>query len=629
MEPEGIIIDRFKEQYPDKFLPEGEVFKTIHRGDRLFVGTGCGEPQYLMSALATFVDKNPKAFFDAEVLQVWTLGVAPYAERKYLRNFRHNSFFVGDNTRQAVNEGLADYTPIFLSQVPALFRTGLVSIDVALVQASPPDKNGFMSLGVSVDITKAATEHASRVIVQVNSGMPRVHGDSFIHIEEVDFIVTHDEPILEYRTEVGGELAHDIGKYVARIVEDGDTIQVGYGSIPNAILASLGEKQHLGVHTELLSDGIADLMKKGVIDNTLKTVDRGKTVASFCMGTSETYRFIGDNPIVAFRPIDYTNSPLVIAGNERMVAINGALEIDLTGQATAESIGHTFYSGVGGQADFMRGAVLSPGGKTVLVLQSTAGDGRTSRITPFLTEGAGVTLTRGDIHYVVTEYGIAYLHGKNIRQRAMELISIAHPKFREWLIEEAKKQNFIYADQVFISGEEGEYPEELERYRTTGAGLDLLLRPVKMSDEELLKEFFYSLSDQSNYRRFIMLRRRLPHEVLQKLTAIDYTKQMVILATVQEGDRELVVGVGQYVIQEEEHTAELALAVRDDYQKKGIGSLLLAYMSEIARRQGLLGFTAEVLGDNAPVLKLVEKSGLDFRKEMCDGVCYLKTSFKE
>lgn len=629
MEPAEDTMDYFKDKYPEKFVPEEQVFQTIHRGDRLFVATGCGEPQYLMNALAAFVDEHPKAFFDAEVLQVWTLGVAPYTERKYLANFRHNSFFVGDNTRQAVNEGLADYTPIFLAQVPGLFESGLVGIDVALVQVCPPDRNGFMSLGVSVDITKAAVQNASKVIAQVNSNMPRVLGDSFIHIEDIDFVVPHDEPVLEFHTEIPDELARRIGSYVARIVQDGDTIQVGYGSIPNAILASLGEKEHLGVHTELMSDGIVDLMRQGVIDNTRKTLERGKTVASFCMGTKDTYDFISDNPSVEFKPIDFTNSPLVIAENAHMVAINSALAIDLTGQATAESIGRTFYSGVGGQADFMRGAVLSPGGKTILVLQSTAEEGKTSRITPYLQEGVGVTLTRGDIHYVVTEYGIAYLHGKNVRQRAMELISIAHPDFREWLVEEAKKLNYIYADQAFIPGQEGEYPEELERYRTTSAGLEVLLRPVKMSDEELLKEFFYSLSDQSNYRRFIMLRRRLPHEVLQKFTAIDYTKQMVILATIEEGEKELVVGVGQYVVQEDTHTAEIALAVRDDYQRKGLGALLLSYISEVAKRQGLLGFTADVLGDNTPVLKLVEKAGFDFRKEVSDGVCYLKADFKE
>jgi len=623
------LLDSFRERFPSKFSGEDEIFKCIHRGDRLFVSTGCGEPQYLMSALARYVDDNPKAFFDAEVLQVWTMGVAPYAEPRFLRNFRYNSFFVGDSTRKAVNEGLADYTPIFLSQVPDLFSRGMVPIDVALIQASPPDRNGFMSLGVSVDITKAAVECAGKVICQVNSSMPRVHGDSFINIEGVDFIMPHDEPLLEYAQMVPDEISERIGGYVARIVEDGDTIQVGYGSLPNAIISNLKDKKHLGVHTELLSDGLADLMRREVIDNSRKTIDRGKTVASFCMGTESTYQFISDNPSIEFRPIDYTNSPLIIAQNENMVAINGALTIDLTGQSSAESIGHLFYSGIGGQADFMRGAVLSPGGRTILVLPSVTGDEKTSRIVPFIEEGAGVTLTRGDVQYVVTEYGIAYLHGQNIRQRAMELIAIAHPKFRETLVEEARARNLIYSDQVFVPGKEGEYPEELERYRTTKSGLEILMRPVRMSDEPLLKDFFYSLSDKSNYRRFITLRRYLPHEVLQKMIAIDFTREMVILAVVPDGEMEKVVGVAQYVVVGEAHTAEIALAVRDEYQRQGIGNELLAYISQIAKRQGLLGFTADVLGENKPVIKLLEQSGLGLQKSMSEGVSYLKATFKE
>jgi len=622
-------LEPFKKKYPEKFPPESKVFEIIHRGDRLFVGTGCGEPQHLVALLAEYVDSNPKAFFDAEVLHVWTLGVAPYADRKFSRNFRHNSFFIGENTREAVNEGLADYTPIFLSQVPKLFSSGMIPIDVALIQASPPDRNGYMSLGVSVDITKAAVECASRVICQVNPMMPRVYGDSFINVEDADLIVPFEEPLLEYTPTSPGEAVDRIGKYVARILEDGDTIEVGYGSIPNAILANLSDKKHLGVHTELLSDGIVDLMKKGVIDNSNKSFDRGKSVASFCMGTKSTYDFIADNPSVEFRPIDYTNNPILIGRNANMVAINAALSVDLTGQATAESIGRQFYSGIGGQADFMRGAVLSPGGRTVLVLPSTTMNLENSRIVPFLAEGTGVTLTRGDIHYVVTEYGIAYLHGKNVRQRAMELISIAHPKFRPWLIEEARKENLIYKDQVFVEGAEGEYPEELEKYRTTRTGLEIFLRPVKMNDEELVKDFFYSLSDKSNYRRFIMLRRYLPHQVIQKFVAIDYTKQMVLLATIQDGGKELVVGVGQFVVMEESHTAEIALAVRDEYQKQGIGAELLNYMIHIARRQGLLGFTADVLGENEPVMKLIARSGLDFHKEISDGVGYVKATFRD
>jgi len=620
-------LEEMKKAYPEKFLPDRKVFESVHRGDHIFIGTACGEPQYLVQALADYADSYPKAFFDAEVLHVWTLGVAPYTEEKFKRNFRHNSFFIGDNTRAAVNEGLADYTPIFLSQVPDLFYRRFIPIDVALIQTSPPDSNGFMSLGVSVDITKAAVEMASVVICQVNPRMPRVHGDTFIHIRDVQFVVPHDEPLLEYSPTVPDELVRQIGKYVARIVEDGDTIQVGYGSIPDAIIAELEGKEHLGVHTELLSDGIVGLMQKGVIDNSLKSIDRGKTVASFCMGTAATYDYINDNPGVDFRPIDYTNNPLNIAANANMTAINSALEVDLTGQSTAESIGTTFYSGVGGQADFMRGAVLSPGGKTILALPSTAGDGGVSRILPYIKAGAGITLTRGDIHYVVTENGIAYLHGKNIRERAMELIAIAHPDFRPWLIEEAKKLNLIYADQAFIPGVKGEYPEDLETYRTTKAGVEIQLRPVKISDEPLIKDLFYSLSDNSMYTRFISFRQDMPHERLQDFVIIDYTKEVVILAFVTEGEKEELAGLGQYTIDEARHVADIAFVVTDRYQNQGIGTELLSYLIQLARRQGLLGFTAEVLVENEPMLHLFEKL-LDVEKTVDSGVYYLKMGFK-
>ena len=500
---------------------------------------------------------------------------------------------------------------------------------MALVQVSPPDRNGYMSLGVSVDITKQAVESAKLVICQVNSYMPRVHGDTFIHVDQVNFLIPHDEPLLEYRQDVSDELVDRIGKYVARLIEDGDTIQVGYGSIPNAILANLRDKKDLGVHTELVGDGIVELMRSGVINNSRKSIHRGKTVATFCMGTMDTYDYLDDNPSFEFKTIDYTNNPLVIAQNRNMVAINSALEIDLTGQASAESLGRVFYSGIGGQADFMRGAVLAPGGRTILALPSTAGNGEYSRIQPLIREGAGVTLNRGDVHYVVTEYGIAYLHGKNVRERAMELIAIAHPKFRPWLIEEAKKTNLIYQDQAFIPGKAGEYPAELEQYRRTKTGLEVLLRPVKISDEPLLKDFFYSLSDKSLYRRFVSARQDMPHERLQEFVVIDYTKEMVILAVIPGDGKEELVGVGQYSINEGTHTAEVAFVVRDDQQNKGIGTVLLDYLTQLAKRQGLRGFTAEVLAENKAMLHVFEKAGFDMRRSLSSGLYELDMSFRE
>jgi acyl-CoA hydrolase/GNAT superfamily N-acetyltransferase len=617
-----------REKYPGKFAPLERIFSQIHRGDRIFIGTACSEPQYLVRALIDYVTAHPKAIFDAEVYHVWTLGVAPYTDVKFKQNFRHNSFFVGDNTRDAVNQGLADYSPVFLSQVPGLFRDKLVQVDVALIQVSPPDSHGFVSLGISVDITKAAVQAAEVVVAQMNAHMPRVHGDTFLHLETLDFIVPHDEPLLEYRATVPGEIARRVGSYVATIVRDGDTIQVGYGSLPNAILENLKDRKHLGIHTELLSNGLVRLMQAGAVDNSRKSLNRGKTVAAFCMGRPETYSYIHDNPSIDFRPISYTNNPLTIARMENMTAINSALEIDLTGQSTAESLGRTFYSGVGGQADFMRGAVLAPGGTTILALQSTARNDEVSRIVPLLAEGAGVTLSRGDVRYVVTEYGIAYLHGKNIRERAMTLIGIAHPKFRPWLIQEAKRLGLIYQDQAFIPGKRGEYPEHLEAFRTTRRGLSMLLRPVKISDEPGLKEFFYSLSDRSTQRRFISERKDMPHERLQDFVVIDYTREIIILAVLVEELKETIVGVGQYGVNANTHTAEVALVVRDTFQKQGVGTELLKYLTVLARRQGLLGFTAEVLVENQPMLRLFEKMGFDIQRRTEEGVVELRMQFR-
>jgi acyl-CoA hydrolase/GNAT superfamily N-acetyltransferase len=627
----SIFLNQAKLEYPEKFASEELIFSHIHRGDRIFIASACGEPQYLVSALIKYIESYPKAFFDTEVIHIWTLGVAPYTEERFKYNFRLNSFFIGNSTRDAVNQGLADYSPVFLSEVPSLFARKVVPVDIALIQTSPPDEHGYMSLGVSIDIVKAALEHASLVIAQVNSNMPRTHGDGFVHISKVHYIVPHDEPILEYSfpEDTNLDVTQEIGNYVSRLINDGDTIQVGYGSIPDAIVINLASKKHLGVHTELISDGIVELMKMGVIDNSMKSTDKGKTVASFCMGKKETYEYIDDNPTIEFKTIDYTNDSLIIAQHESFVAINSALEIDLTGQSTAESLGKTFYSGMGGQANFMRGAVLTKKGRAILALPSTANNGTVSRIVPFLTEGAGVTLTRGDVHYVVTEYGIAYLHGKNIRERAMEMIAIAHPKFRSELIQAAKRLNLIYKDQAFIPGKAGEYPKEMETYRTTKTGLEICLRPVKMTDEPLLKDLFYALSDNSMYRRFISRRKDMPHERLQEFVIIDYSREVGIVATVKRAEKEIIVGLGQYNLNNNTHTAEVAFVVRDDFQNQGIGNELLSYLTLLAKKQGLLGFTAEVLVENRPMYHLFEKMGFFMDQRTEDQVYELKMAFSE
>jgi acyl-CoA hydrolase/GNAT superfamily N-acetyltransferase len=605
------ILDDMRKLHPEKFAKEDKVFSNIHRGNRIFLGTGCGEPRYLIKSFMEYTKNNPKAIFDAEVLDVWTIDIAPYVEEKYKHNFRLNSFFIGKNTRDVINEGEADYTPVFLSEIPGLFDRKVVTIDVAMVQTSLPDEHGFLSLGVSVDIVKAAVENANLIIAQVNANMPRVHGDGFVHIKDIDFIIPYDEPLPEYLPGIDSKTALKIGKYVASLVQDGDTIQVGYGNIPNAVLANLCGKKHLGVHTELLTNGIIELISKGVIDNSRKSINKGKTVAAFCMGSKETYDYINDNPAIEFRRIDYTNNPLIIAQHENMTAINTALEIDLTGQATAESLGKVFYSGTGGHTNFMRGTVLAKRGKTILAMKSTAKSGEISRIVPFLSEGAGISLHRGDVHYVVTEHGIAYLHGKSIRERAMGLIAIAHPKFRPWLIEEAKKQKLIYQDQLFIPGKKGSYREELEIYKRTKNGLEIFLRPVKITDESLLKDFMYSLSDRSMYLRFFSTRKDMPHERLQKYMTIDNSKGLLILALIRREGIEKVIGLGEYHLIKNDYSAEFAFVIREDYQNKGIGTILITYLVHIARKYGLLSFTCTVHMDNRPAVFLLKKMGFE------------------
>jgi len=615
----------------DGFINIKDVDFIIHHDEPLLEYT-VEDPGAIIKAIGKYVariieDGSTLAFFGIELIHVWTLGTAPYLDDKFRDNFRIDSFFISEGTRSAINRGAADYTPISLSAVPSLFRREIIPIDVALIQTSPPDKHGYMSLGISVDIVKVATQKASLIVAQINTHMPRTQGDGFINIKDIDFIIHHDEPLLEYTVEGPGDIIKAIGKYVARIIEDGSTLQVGYGIIPNAVVSYLGEKKHLGVHTELLSDGIIDLMQKGVVDNTKKSIDTGKTVASYCMGKRESYEFLDENPTVLFRTIDYVNNPLTIAKNKLMTAINSAIEIDLTGQATAESLAGTFYFGIGGQADFMRGAVLAPGGKSILALPSTAVNDTISRIVPTLREGTGVTFTRGDVHYVVTEYGIAYLHGKNIRERAMDLIAIAHPKFRPWLIEEARRLSLIYKDQAFIPGVNGVYPVALETFRTTRSDLNILLRPVKIGDEPLMKDFFYALSSESMYRRFMSVRMDMPHERLQEFGVVDYANSMMILAIVEGDGKETIAAIGQYEINDKVHTAEVALVVKDIYQKMGVGHDVLIYLTRLARRRGLLGFTAEVLIENKPMLDLFKDMGFDTKERSEEGVYEMSMTF--
>jgi len=597
--------------YDEKKMSLKEALSFIKTGDHIFVGSACGEPQYLVKGLVEMANH----LADNEILHVHTLGVAPYAKPIYSNRFRLNAFFVGINAREAVVEGRADYTPVFLSDLPRLILNNIVPIDVALIQVTPPDEHGFCSLGVSVEITKTAAKKAKLVIAQVNKYMPRVFGDSFIHVNDIDIVVEYDEPILECPPPEKDIVSERIARYVSQLVEDESTLQIGIGTIPDAVLDALRDKKDLGIHTELLTEGVVDLVEDGVITCEKKTINKGKIVASFAMGTRKLYDFIDNNPMVEFYESDYVNNPFIISQHDKMVAINQALEIDLTGQVCSDSLGYIFYSGLGGQADFMRGARLSKGGKAITVIPSTAQEGSISRIKPALSEGAGVTLTRGDVDYIVTEYGIACLRGKTIRERALALMNIAHPKFRNELLEWAKSHNYV--PKEILPFPTVEYPEELEKFITLKDGSKILLRPIKPSDATMKQHFFYSLSKETIYKRYFGQLKAMPIKRIWPYVMIDYENEMVIVASIMEDGLETIVGIGSYVKIPGTETAEIALVVRDDWQNKGLGTALLNYLIEIGRNKGVKNFTAWVFTENTKMIHLFKKLPykIEFRTE--------------
>jgi acetyl-CoA hydrolase len=416
-----------------------QALRYVKSGHRVYLGGGCGEPVELALALAG----RKHELRDVEIVHVLTAAHAAYTEPGTEAAFRVNSLFIGPNVRNAVQSGHADFTPVLLNEIPRLFREGYLPLDVALVSVSPPDEHGYCCFGVEVGATKPAAESARIVLAEINPYMPRVWGNSFIHLSQITACVPVSYPLPELRQSEPGPLHRQIGNNVAELIRDGDTLQMGIGEIPDAVLTFLGDKRDLGVHSEMFSDGVVDLVEKGVITGLRKTFLPGKIVAAFMLGTERLYKFAHDNPIIELRTVDFTNDPFNISRNDNMVAINSALQIDLTGQVCADSIGCKFYSGVGGQADFMRGAARSRGGRPVIAISSTALSGRVSRIVPVLEPGAGVTTSRNDVHYVVTEYGTVNLYGLSVKKRAEALISIAHPDFRRDLQDAARARNLI------------------------------------------------------------------------------------------------------------------------------------------------------------------------------------------
>jgi acyl-CoA hydrolase/RimJ/RimL family protein N-acetyltransferase len=574
----------------------------IKNGYRIFLGTGAACPHALIGRFLEFA----KHFSDLEFAYLLTLGQTPWIDPAYEQNLRVNTFFLDQGSRDAVRLGKADYTPCFLSEIPALFNENILPVDIAFIQVSPPDAQGYCSLGVSVDIVMAAAKSAKYILAQINEQMPRTFGQCYLHQDEIAAFIRVSEPLPEVVPTPLDDVALQIGKYVSLLIEDGCTLQVGIGKIPDALLHQLTDHNDLGVHTEMFSDGLLQLYNHGNITNRLKGLHEGKTITSFCFGSQALYEFVDNNPHVEFHGTEYVNNPAVIARNHKMISITSATQVDLTGQIVSDSVGGKFYSGIGGQVDFIRGAGMSCGGRPIIALPSTAANGTISRIVSEVTPGAGVVATRGDVHYVVTEYGIATLRGRSIRERVMELIQIAHPDFREQLLKDMLKSNKVPAYQRSTPATVKELGGT-EVIRLDMQGEDFFLRPLHPSDQLRLQSFFYSHDKVTLFQRYRNEPKKLGTEQAYRLVNTDLTRDMALCIVERQGPREIIVAVGRYYTLKDGNGAEAAFVVHESKRGRGFASLLLEKLIDIARQRGLRCLTANVRKDNPSMRRVFEK----------------------
>ena len=597
----------------DRLVSASEAVAGVRSGDHVFVGTACATPRELVAAL----EDLDAPVSDLQLVHFLTDGVVPVYKGGPSTRFRHRVFFVGSDTRAFVEKGKVDYVPVSIAQVPRLIADGRIPIDVALIQVSPPDEEGNCSLGVSVDVIPAAIGAAKTVIGEINPAMPRTQGDTGIAFDEIDYAIEVDSPVIEYLHEPADEVGKQVARYVARIIDDGSTLQIGLGRIPNEMLKYLTNRRDLGVHSDVITEPLVDLIDQGVVTGKRKTLCPEQVVTSYCMGSRRLYDLVDANPLFNFRRIEETCDPEQIARNHKMVSVTQAFAVDLGGQVCADQFEGTLYSGVSSQPEFMRGAAASVGGKPIICLSSTTDDGTQSRIRPLLREGEGVTIARSDVHYVVTEYGIAYLFGKSVRERALALIEIAHPSFREELLEEARRLAYVPKKQILKSRKA--YPEEEEREVVLKDDRKVLLRPTRTSDVDGMQELFYSLTEQDIYTRFFTNLKSFSASQAQHLCSVSYEEEMAFLAVVGEWEEEHVVGSGCYYADPSTNLADVAYMIHPEWQGLGLGGHLQQRLIEYAKSKGLRGFTADVLSENEKMLAVFEKGGFKVSSKVVEG----------
>lgn len=592
----------WQERYASKIKTASAAVKSIQPGAKVYVGSACATPLALTSALESLLPWPA----DVEFIHFLTTGmIKPDEAGKVATRYRHRCFFVGMDMVQLVNDGRAEYVPISLAQATNLIKNNRIPIDVALVQVSPPDEAGFVSLGVSVDINSTVLKHARTIIAEVNPSMPRTMGDTFFPVERIAILVPVDTPVIEYVHAPIDEVAEQIAKYVAEIIEDGATLQVGLGRIPNEAVKYLKSRKGLGIHSDVITDAVLDLVEEKVVTGASKSDRQHRIVTSFCLGTSRLYEKVNNNPLFCFEPIEQVADIKTIARQNKMVSLTQAFSIDLTGQVCADQFNGSFYGGAAVQQEFLRGAALSSGGKPIVCLRATTEDGLESRIRPLLPAGEGTTIARLDVHYVITEFGIAYLFGKSVRERAIALIELAHPKFRPQLLEEAKKLGYVHPEQKVENLRC--YLVEEERHLTLKNGRGVAIRPARAGDVDGLKHIFHHMSKQDVYKRFFRHLSQLSFREMQSLCSVNFDTEVAFVAVTGQREAEEVVGTGCYFLNPSTNLAEVAYMIVSDWQGTGLGSALQRRLMEFGKKRGLRGFTAHVLRENLQMLELAKR----------------------
>jgi len=584
-----------------KLVSVDQALAGIKPGSRIYLGTGCAAPRGLLARLEA-MQPGPS---DLEFISFLTTSAVLGETTPSGTRYRHRTFFVGSDVRSLAGSGRLDYVPMSLEEVPQLLASGRLPIDVAMLQVSPPDARGFVSLGVSVDLAPAVLAVARRVIAEINPAMPRTHGESFVHIDRFDALVEVDTPVTEYRHPPTGDTAERIARYIAAIIDDGSTLQIGLGRLPNEAMRHLKDHRDLGIHSDVITDGIMDLVEAGVVTGRRKTRHRDRIVASYCLGTRRLYDFVDDNPRLAFLPIDQVCDPEEVAANARMVSITQAFALDLTGQVCVDQLDGEFYGGVSTQAAFIRGAARSPGGKPIVCLASTTDDGA-SRIKPMLEAGDGVGIARSDVHWVVTEHGIACLFGKSIRERALALIEVGDPRHRETLLAEAKRLGYLPREQYLAS--HAAYPVHEERRVELANGAEVLIRPAHVADADGLQALFHRLSPDDVYSRFFGRLCTLSFAELQTLCNLNHETEVAFLAVTGPRESETVVGSACYFLNQTTNLAEAAFMVATDWQRRGLGTALQARLQEYAAGRGVRGFVLDILPRNAAMIGLAKRA---------------------